>query len=141
VRKKRQQQKQEQKEQQKQAEIKQRQELKALKKKVSHLVETLGETKNRPLLQIERIIERIGIDFALEKLAEAEQVEAQGGLLLPDNSRRRTKGGVFFFLVKQHLKEQEQKEHMKVIFYRNQTVASTLAVEDKQPEENQDHAE
>lgn len=122
MRKKRQREKQQQKEQEKQIEIAKRKEQKEFRRKVTSLIESLGETDARALLQIERIIERIGLDFALQKLEEAERVEEQGGLMLADNSRRRTKGGVFFFLVKQKLKEDGRKEDMKEIFYKNQQV-------------------
>jgi hypothetical protein len=120
MRKKRQREKQQQKEQVKQAEAKKRQEIRNFRSQVIHLVESLEETDGRALLQIDRIIERIGLDFALQKLEEAEQIEAQGGMMLPDESRKRTKGGVFFFLVKKYLKEEGRKTDMKEIFYKNQ---------------------
>jgi phosphorylated adapter RNA export protein len=119
---KRQREKERQKEQQKQEEIRRRQEERIFKKKVADLIESLQESDGRALLQIDRIIERIGLDFALEKLQEAEAVETQGGLMLNDGSRRRTKGGVFFFLVKKWLKEEERRVDMKEIFYKNQRV-------------------
>jgi hypothetical protein len=131
VRKKRQQQKQEQKEQQKQVEAKQRQELKAFKKRVASLIEALGETDGRALLQIDRIIERVGLEFALQKLEETEQIESQGGMMIPDESRRRTKGGVFFFLVKKYLKEEGRKTDIKEIFYKNQVVEADDNKEDE----------
>lgn len=120
MRKKRQREKQQQEEVKKQAEVKKRQEQKAIRRKIDGLIESLGETDARALLQIQRIIERIGLDFALEKLEQTEQTEAQGGLMLSDGSRRRTKGGVFFFLVKQQLKQEGRKTDMKEIFYKNQ---------------------
>jgi hypothetical protein len=36
----------------------------------------------------------------LPSLKETQEIEAQGSLLLPDGSRRRTSGGVFFYLVR-----------------------------------------
>jgi hypothetical protein len=120
MRAKRQREKQQKKEQEKQAEVKQRQEAKVFQRRVTTLIESLGETNDRALLQIDRIIERIGIDFAEQKLGETEEVEAQGGLMVPVENRRRTKGGVFFFLVKKVLKEEGRKEDMKEIFYKNQ---------------------
>lgn len=122
MRKKRQREKVQQKEQEKQADIQKRQEMKAFRKKVAGLIEDLGETDGRALLQIDRIIERIGLDFALAKLAETDKIESEGGLMLEDNSRRRTRGGVFFFLVKKSLKEGGRKADLKEIFYKNQDV-------------------
>ncbi len=60
----------------------------------------LGETLPPPLRTITRIVDRLGPDRARAFLGQALTVEAQGGLTLPDG-RRRTPGGVFFFLVRQ----------------------------------------
>lgn len=138
MRKKRQREKQQQEDAKKQAEIKKRQEQKAIRRKIDGLIESLGETDARALLQIHRIIERIGLDFALEKLEQTEQTEAQGGLMLSDDSRRRTKGGVFFFLVKQELKQEGRKTDMKEIFYKNQHPEEDV---DNMDEASQDQSE
>jgi hypothetical protein len=120
MRKKRQQEKQMQKEIIKHVEAKKRREEKTFKKRVSGLIESLQETDSRALLQLRRIIDLLGLDYALQKLNEAEKVEVEGGLMLSSGTRRRTKGGVFFFLVKQHLREEGRKADMKEIFYKNQ---------------------
>ncbi len=60
----------------------------------------LGERAPQPLRQIRRIVAVLGIEQAQALAQEALAVEARGGLLLPDGSRRRTPGGVFFHLVK-----------------------------------------
>jgi len=52
-----------------------------------------------PLRLITRIVDRLGPDRARALLGQALTVEAQGGLTLPDGTRR-TPGGVFFFLVR-----------------------------------------
>lgn len=106
--------------QEKQAEIRQRQEAKALQKRKEHIIASLQEKNRRALMQIGRIIERLGIDFAEQKLAEAEKVEEQGGLMVEGLKRRRTKGGVFFFLVKKALREAERREDLREIFYKHQ---------------------
>jgi hypothetical protein len=67
---------------------------------VSTIAQQLGETQPGPINQIRRIIQRLGPEAALAFLQETQQIEAQGGRLLPDGSRRRTPGGVFFSLVK-----------------------------------------
>jgi hypothetical protein len=67
---------------------------------VSQIVEALGEPAGRAEGQIGRIVRLLGPEQALALLAQTEQVEANGGMLLPDGSRKRTKGGVFFRLVK-----------------------------------------
>ncbi len=52
---------------------------------------------------IRRIVARIGPDAALGFLAEALITETAGGLQTSDAARRRTPGGVFFYLVRGRL--------------------------------------
>lgn len=67
---------------------------------VRQMAEQLGEPKTHLLAAL---IYHAGLDFALALLDETLSVEAQGGLLVKTGSRRRTPGGVFFFLAKQKL--------------------------------------
>ncbi len=60
----------------------------------------LGETERGPLGQVGRVVGRLGADRARAFLTRTQEIEAAGGLLLPDGSRRRTTGGVFFHLVR-----------------------------------------
>jgi len=60
----------------------------------------LGETERGPLGQVGRVVGRLGADRARTFLARTQEIEAAGGLTLPDGSRRRTPGGVFFYLVR-----------------------------------------
>jgi len=60
----------------------------------------LGETERGPLGQVGRVVGRLGADRARAFLTQTGEIEAAGGLLLPDGSRRRTPGGVFFHLVR-----------------------------------------
>ncbi len=60
----------------------------------------LGETEHGPLGQVGRVVGRLGADRARAFLMRTGEIEAAGGLLLPDGSRRRTPGGVFFHLVR-----------------------------------------
>src|SRR5215471_8436895 len=60
----------------------------------------LGETEVEPLKLLHRVVKKLGPEQALAFLEETQEVEAQGGLLLPDGSRRRTPGGVYFYLVR-----------------------------------------
>ncbi len=59
----------------------------------------LSETMPPPLRIITRVVQRLGPDRARALLGQALTVEAQGGLTLPDGTRR-TPGGVFFSLVR-----------------------------------------
>lgn len=60
----------------------------------------LGERATPPVRQIRRIVAALGAERARAFAQEALALEARGGLLVPDGSRRRTPGGVFFHLVK-----------------------------------------
>src|SRR5713226_6427402 len=60
----------------------------------------LGESEAEPLQLLHKVVKKLGPEQALAFLKETQEIEAQGGLLLPDGSRRRTPGGVFFYLVR-----------------------------------------
>src|SRR5712692_3605514 len=60
----------------------------------------LGETGPEPLQLLQKVVKKLGPEQALAFLKETQEIETQGGLLLPDGSRRRTSGGVFFYLVR-----------------------------------------
>ncbi len=72
------------------------------------IAQQLGETQPGPIQQIRRIVQRLGADAALAFLQETQQIEAQGGRLLPDGSRRRTPGGVYFQLVRSRLSDEDR---------------------------------
>ena len=76
------------------------------------IAETLGETDRKPRAQIAAIIERCGIEFAQKLLQDTQDILAQGGMMLSDQSRQRTPGGVFFYLARKQL----PRELVKVIF-------------------------
>ncbi len=67
----------------------------------------LGETEQGPVMQIRRAVRTLGPERTLQFVQRTLDVEAQGGLMLPDGSRRRTPGGVFFYLVRGHISPQE----------------------------------
>jgi hypothetical protein len=64
------------------------------------IIQQLGETETQPLDQINAIVEQCGVDFARALLQETLEIEASGGMMLGDQSRRRTAGGVFFYLAR-----------------------------------------
>ncbi len=68
----------------------------------------LGETEMPALAHIRRIVKRLGPARAEAFVQEARQVEANGGLLVQDGSRRRTVGGVFFRLVRDQVSEADR---------------------------------
>ncbi len=73
------------------------------------IADQLGETEDVPRRMIRRAVQTLGAERARALLAEALAVEAGGGLPLPDGSRRRTPGGVFFHLVRAQAAPAERK--------------------------------
>jgi len=64
------------------------------------IAEHLGETGPEPLQLLHKRVKKLGPEQALAFLKKTQEIEAQGGLLLSDGSRRRTPGGVFFYLIR-----------------------------------------
>jgi hypothetical protein len=64
------------------------------------IADRLEETEEQARQQVVRTVQTLGRTQSLALLEETLQVEATGGMLLPDGSRRRTAGGVFFFLAR-----------------------------------------
>ena len=69
----------------------------------------LGETQPSPRFQIAEIIRQCGLDLAQSLVQEMQAVEALGGMLVPDGSRRRTPGGVFFALARNQMTEEQRQ--------------------------------
>jgi hypothetical protein len=63
----------------------------------------LGETEDIPVRQIGQVLEALGEERTKALLEQTLSIEQQGGLMVPDGSRRRSPGGVFFHLVRQEL--------------------------------------
>jgi len=63
------------------------------------IADQLGETNPTPLSQIRRMLHTIGPERTQTFVEQALEVEAAGGMLLPDASRKRTLGGVFFHAI------------------------------------------
>jgi len=74
-----------------------------IKAAANEIADLLGETHAVPRAQIRHVVEACGIEFARGLYQETQQIEADGGLMLPDQSRRRTVGGVFFHLARKKL--------------------------------------
>jgi hypothetical protein len=67
----------------------------------AEIAAALDETEPQPLEQIARAVDRLGAERARAFLAQVQEIEAGGGQMLPDGSRRRTPGGLFFLLLRQ----------------------------------------
>ncbi|CAN8005365.1 unnamed protein product [Ixodes hexagonus] len=65
----------------------------------AEIAERLQEPKKDLL---ERVVSVLGSSQSRKLLAMTEDIEAAGGIMTRDKSRRRTPGGVFFYLLKAH---------------------------------------
>ena len=90
----------------------------------------LEETQPHARGQIKRIVQVCGIEFAQDILRQTQEVEANGGMLTLDGSRRRSPGGVFFYLAK----EQMSGENRKQIFYQRKKKETPKDGKDNTPE-------
>ena len=70
------------------------------RKTAAEIIATLEESEKVPVRQIEAIVRFCGGQFAQAILEEALEIDAGEGVLTSDGSRRRTKGGVFFYLAR-----------------------------------------
>ena len=59
---------------------------------------------------IGKIVNAIGIERVNEYLQKTLTIEAESGMMTRDGERRRTPGGVFFYVVKDNLSKAEQKQ-------------------------------
>jgi len=66
----------------------------------TEIAAALDETAPDPVGQIARAVDRLGPERARAFLAQVQEIEAGGGQMLPDGSRRRTPGGLFFLLLR-----------------------------------------
>lgn len=99
----------------KRAEADARQQRRAFNTAVAEIAAALNETEERSQALIARSVAALGIEAAQALRAETERIEAAGGLLTVDGSRRRTPGGVYMFLLKQQLTEAGKKDVLKQI--------------------------
>jgi hypothetical protein len=71
------------------------------------IADQLGETAPGARATIWRTVRTVGPEQAQAFVAQALEVEANGGMLIPDGSRRRTLGGIFFYLVRTQVNDAE----------------------------------
>lgn len=82
------------------------------RKALESIAEALGETEKVPLRELEAIVQVCGVSFAQALLKETEEIETAGGLLTGDGKKRRSKGGVFFYLARYRM-----SQHARYIVY------------------------
>lgn len=76
------------------------------------LAEVLGEDQDKARTILRRVVDELGGPACVELLRRTLEVESQGGMMTADGSRRRTRGGVFFFLAKQSM-----TKHQRIICF------------------------
>lgn len=79
-----------------------------VEQEVRQLATQLGETQAGPIKQFLAITAVRGISFVREIADETLRIEEQGGMLTNDKKRRRTPGGVFFYLARGRLNKDER---------------------------------
>jgi hypothetical protein len=80
----------------------------ATEQAVSTIANALGENDEIPLSQINGVVRALGEELSLKLLEETQQIQTTGGMMLPDNSRKRTAGGVYFYLARQKLSQEDK---------------------------------
>jgi len=80
----------------------------ALYQAAMRIATALGEKEPGPRAQVARVVRILGIERAQALYDQTLDVEAAGGMMLPDDSRRRTPGGVFFKLVRDTASKEER---------------------------------
>src|SRR5574341_2318019 len=74
------------------------------------IADQLGETHLQACQKIEQIVATCGIEQALAWMEETLSIEAGGGLMVSTGERRRTLGGVFFYVVRGQLPKALRKQ-------------------------------
>src|SRR5262245_57657453 len=80
----------------------------ATEEAVSTIANALGENDEIPMSQIGGVVRALGDELSLKLLEETKDIQGKGGMMLPDNSRKRTAGGVFFYLARQKLSQEDK---------------------------------
>ena len=75
---------------------------------VDQIAAALGEKNPRAIWQINHYAKLKSIEAAQALLQRTLDLEAQGGMLVPNGNRRRTPGGVYFALARETLTADEQ---------------------------------
>src|SRR6185437_2079962 len=83
---------------------------------VAQIRKTLQEEGADAQQRLGRIVRCLGMERALALLVEAQRIEADGGMLTQDGQRRRTPGGVFYYLIRGELQGQRRYADLHFIW-------------------------
>lgn len=67
---------------------------------IKRVARQLRERGQQPMAQLVRLAHYCGLAFVEQLVEETLQIEANGGMMTTNGSRRRTRGGTFFYLAK-----------------------------------------
>ena len=79
-----------------------------IQKEAKSVAKTLHEKNRYAIEHIERLIKHLGLDFVQKHVEETQRIESEGGLMIKNGNRRRTPGGVFFYIVKEKLRPEQR---------------------------------
>ncbi len=79
---------------------------------VSQIAAALGERQYAQVGQIRRLIERCGLAQVTAWLTQTQEIEATGGMLTHDETRRRAPGGVFFSIARGAITDPEVRKYV-----------------------------
>ncbi len=88
-----------------------------LRERAAKIADALGETEAQPRQSIVRVVRALGEECTRALVARAREIDAGGGLMVPDGSRKRTLGGVFFVLAREALTgDRGRKKAFQVLY-------------------------
>ena len=87
---------------------------------------TLGETEEKPILQIARIVATLGPEETDALVAKAQAAFAGEGVLTQDGSRKRNLGGSFFWLVREQVGPKVWRKQIKPVRSQKKALAVNL---------------
>lgn len=108
----------------------------ALNKVVHQIAQKLGETEKNPIRQIGIIVRHFGAEAALALVAEVQAIEAQGGMMITNGQRRRTPGGVFFYLAKERMTPEDRERLMPSRYARIKQYKAKLREQEQEENAN-----
>lgn len=98
------------------------------------IAQTLGESHSSAIHKIALLVKLAGEDFTKSLVDESLQIEANGGLMTLDGSRRRSLGGIFFYLAKGKLSK-ELRHRIFPIQKKHKARASAQDAQTENPKE------
>lgn len=72
----------------------------------ANIADQLQEKSPGPRAKITLMVEHAGVDFVRRIVEETLEITELGGMLVDNGTRRRTLGGIFFFLAKQQMSDE-----------------------------------